>query len=160
MARPNNGDTSQAEIVRQIIDFNLLAKQVKEICQGEQVTEGDALVEKLSLAALKMAKATQAISATIPQELACALMQQEGESYAGWRTASAPGSDRCARDRRDRDGAVDGIYRSRAVHSAGAVARDHADQGGQARLSVSRSVPAAGQLARQSTTFTPRAAES
>jgi hypothetical protein len=69
-----------AEIVRQIIDFNLSAKQVKEICQGEHITDGDDPIEKLSPAALKMAKATQAISATTPQELARALMQQEGDA--------------------------------------------------------------------------------
>ena len=67
-----------AEIVRQIIDFNLTSKQVKELCEGETPNgsqEDD--LEKFSPAALKLAKVTQAISATTPQELARALMQQE-----------------------------------------------------------------------------------
>jgi len=70
-----------AEIVRQIIDFNLTSKQVKELCEGEALdgNEEDA-IEKLSPTALKMAKMTQAISTTTPQEFARALMQQEGDS--------------------------------------------------------------------------------
>jgi hypothetical protein len=69
-----------AEIVRQIIDFNLTSKQVKELCEGEQITDADDPLEKLSPAALKMAKVTQAISATTPQEVARALMHQEGDA--------------------------------------------------------------------------------
>jgi DNA-binding transcriptional MerR regulator len=69
-----------AEIVRQIIDFNLTSKQVKELCEGEQTADAEDPLEKLSPAALKMAKATQAINATTPQELARALMQQEGDA--------------------------------------------------------------------------------
>jgi len=68
-----------AEIVRQIIDFNLSAKQVKELCQGEQSLETDDPINKLSPAALRMAKITQAIQSTTPQELARALIQQEGD---------------------------------------------------------------------------------
>jgi len=67
-----------AEIVRQIIDFNLTSKQVKELCEGEALDgsqEDD--FEKVSPAALKLAKVTQAISSTTPQEFARALMQQE-----------------------------------------------------------------------------------
>lgn len=69
-----------AEIVRQIIDFKLTSKQVQELCQGDlsESTEEDP-IEKLSPIALKMAKVTQAISATTPQELARALMRQEGD---------------------------------------------------------------------------------
>jgi hypothetical protein len=70
-----------AEIVRQIVDFNLSSKQVKELCEGERGDDasGDEL-ENLSPAALKMAKITQAIPNTTPQELARALMRQEGDS--------------------------------------------------------------------------------
>lgn len=69
-----------AEIVRQIIDFNLSAKQVKELCQGDHMTEtDDDPLEKLSPTALKMAKVTQSLSTTTPQELARALMRQEGD---------------------------------------------------------------------------------
>jgi hypothetical protein len=69
-----------AEIIRQIIDFNLTSKQVKELCQGDLSDDTDEdPIEQLSPTALKMAKVTQAISATSPQELARALMQQEGD---------------------------------------------------------------------------------
>ena len=68
------------EIVRQIIDFNLSAKQVKEICQGEQTGDSDDPLDKLSPAVLKMAKVTQTIQSTAPQELARALMRQEGDA--------------------------------------------------------------------------------
>jgi len=70
-----------AEIVRQIIDFRLTSKQAKELCEGESTDDGNEdPIEKISPAALKMAKATQNISATSPQELARALMQQEGDA--------------------------------------------------------------------------------
>jgi hypothetical protein len=70
-----------AEVVRQIIDFNLTSKQVKELCEGEALdgSQDDAF-EKVSPAALKLAKVTQAISATTPQELARALMHQEKDA--------------------------------------------------------------------------------
>jgi hypothetical protein len=70
-----------AEVVRQIIDFNLSAKQIRELCQGESFDEAvSSDADKLSPAALKMAKVTQTIHATTPQELARALMQQEGDA--------------------------------------------------------------------------------
>jgi hypothetical protein len=69
-----------AEIVRQIIDFNLSAKQVKEICEGDGLHAVKDDAEDISPSALKMAKATQAISATTPQEFARALMRQEGDA--------------------------------------------------------------------------------
>lgn len=69
-----------AEIVRQIIDFNLSSKQVKELCEGDMTPdeEGDPL-EKLPPSAVKMAKVTQTINATTPQDLARALIRQEGD---------------------------------------------------------------------------------
>ena len=69
-----------AEIVRQIIDFKLSAKQVKEICEGDGIHETKDTAADISSSAMKMAKATQAISATTPQELARALMLQEGDA--------------------------------------------------------------------------------
>jgi hypothetical protein len=69
-----------AEIVRQIVDFNLTSKQVKELCEGERNNDtGDDEFERLSPAALKIAKSTQTISNTTPQELARALIRQEGD---------------------------------------------------------------------------------
>jgi hypothetical protein len=68
-----------AEVVRQIIDFNLSAKQVMELCEGDSAhQEKDA--DDVSPSATRMAKLTQTISATTPQELARALMRQEGDA--------------------------------------------------------------------------------
>ncbi len=69
-----------AEIVRQIIDFNLSSKQVKELCESDMASdeEGDPL-EKLPPSAVKMAKVTQTINTTTPQDLARALIRQEGD---------------------------------------------------------------------------------
>ncbi len=70
-----------AEIVRQIVDFNLTSKQVKELCEGDPVTDADEdPIERLSPAALKVAKVAQTITSTSPQELARALMLQEGDA--------------------------------------------------------------------------------
>ncbi len=68
-----------AEIVRQIVDFNLSSKQVKELCEAEHLeTDTNETIEKLPAPAIKMAKATQTASATEPKDLARALLQQEG----------------------------------------------------------------------------------
>ena len=69
-----------AEIVRQIIDFNLTSKQVKELCQGDGLdTEDNASPEKLPPAAVKMAKVTHSVTTTSPQDFVLALIQQEGD---------------------------------------------------------------------------------
>jgi hypothetical protein len=69
-----------AEIVRQIIDFNLNSKQVKELCEGDITSNEEVdLLEKLPASAIKMAKVTQTISVTSPQDLARAMVQQEGD---------------------------------------------------------------------------------
>jgi hypothetical protein len=68
------------EIVRQIIDFNLSAKQVKELCDGDGLHDTKDAADDVSPSAIKMAKVTQSISATTPQELARALMRQEGDA--------------------------------------------------------------------------------
>jgi hypothetical protein len=66
-----------AEIVRQIIDFNLTSKQVKELCQGDLSDNSDEdPIEKLSPTALN-GKVAQAVSATSPQELARALIRRK-----------------------------------------------------------------------------------
>jgi hypothetical protein len=69
-----------AEIVRQIIAFNLSARQVRELCEGDGLQAGTDEAEDISPSALRMAKVTQTISATTPQELAQALMRQEGDA--------------------------------------------------------------------------------
>ncbi len=78
VALPND---FHAEIVRQIIDFNLTSKQVKELCEsdGSENQNGDPL-DKLPASAMKMAKVTQSVSTTTAQDLARALMQQEGDA--------------------------------------------------------------------------------
>jgi len=69
------------EIVRQIIDFNLSVKQVKELCEGDIMNDSNEdPLDQIPASAVKMAKATQAINATTPQDLARALMRQEGDS--------------------------------------------------------------------------------
>jgi hypothetical protein len=70
-----------AEIVRQIIDFNLSSKQVKELCEGDGVDgDTDDVLDKLPPSAVKMAKVTQAINVTSPQDLARAILRQEGDA--------------------------------------------------------------------------------
>ncbi len=69
-----------AEIVRQIIDFNLSAKQVKELCEGDGLNPVKDESDDISPSALKVAKATQTVSSMTPQELARALMRQEGDA--------------------------------------------------------------------------------
>ena len=68
------------EIVRQIIDFNLTSKQIKELCAGDglDASTGD-LLNKLPAAAVKMARVTQSVNTTTAQDLARALMEQEGD---------------------------------------------------------------------------------
>jgi hypothetical protein len=69
-----------AEVVRQIIDFNLTSKQVKELCEGDELdgsTEDP--LEKIPSSALRLAKVTQALNTTSPQDVARALLRQEGD---------------------------------------------------------------------------------
>ena len=69
-----------AELVRQIIDFNLSVKQVKEICEGDSAHDPKSDADDISPSAMKVAKATQTVNAMTPQELARALMRQEGDA--------------------------------------------------------------------------------
>jgi hypothetical protein len=70
-----------AEIVRQIIDFNLTSKQVKELCEGSGLeTDEDTELDKLPAAAVKMARVTQVVNALSAQDVARALIQQEGDA--------------------------------------------------------------------------------
>jgi hypothetical protein len=68
------------EIVRQIIDFNLTSKQVKELCAGDvSEFEADETTDKLPPAAVKMAKIANSVTTTSPKDFALALIQQEGD---------------------------------------------------------------------------------
>ncbi|MBK8139220.1 MAG: hypothetical protein IPK52_25950 [Chloroflexi bacterium] len=69
-----------AEVVRQIIDLNLSAKQVKELCENTEMEENDdPIIDKLPAGALKMARMTQAISTLSASDIAQALIRQEGD---------------------------------------------------------------------------------
>ena len=70
-----------AEIVRQIIDFGLSSNQVKELCEGDSLNPSSQVDESLSLppSAIKMARITRSISTITAQDVARALMLQEGE---------------------------------------------------------------------------------
>jgi hypothetical protein len=70
-----------AEIIRQIIDFNLTSKQVKELCAGDGYESGkrDEELEHLPASALKLAKIAVSSSTTSAQDLAQAMMRQEGD---------------------------------------------------------------------------------
>jgi hypothetical protein len=68
------------EIVRQIIDMNLTSKQVKDICEGgsdDHQTNDD---EQLPSQALRLARIAQISMKTTPEDLARALLKQEGDS--------------------------------------------------------------------------------
>lgn len=67
------------EIVRQIIDLNLTSKQVKEICEGS-TDDHQSDDEQLPSQALRLARIAQISMKTSPQDLARALIQQEGDS--------------------------------------------------------------------------------
>ena len=69
-----------AEVVRQIIDLNLTAKQVKELCEGDAQESGDETQEKIPAPALKIAKAAQATTSVLPQDIARALLKQEEDA--------------------------------------------------------------------------------
>jgi ParB-like chromosome segregation protein Spo0J len=69
-----------AELVRQIIDFNLTSRQVEELCSGDSSEDGDdANSNDIPAPARKIAKVTQATNSTLPQDIARALVQQEGD---------------------------------------------------------------------------------
>ncbi|HUN05236.1 MAG TPA: hypothetical protein PLQ56_01485 [Aggregatilineales bacterium] len=59
-----------AEIVRQIIDFNLTAKQVRELCERDGLeTDTEDPLDKLPPAAMKMVRAVQASNLATPQDM-------------------------------------------------------------------------------------------
>jgi len=67
-----------AEIVRQIIDFNLTSKQIEELCSGEALDNEDD-TESIPTSAMKIAKMAQMTNTTSAQDIARALMKQEGD---------------------------------------------------------------------------------
>ncbi len=69
-----------AEVVRQIIDFNLTSRQVQELCNSDSLIDSASdPLEKLSPQAVRVAKIANSISSTTPHDIARALIQQEGD---------------------------------------------------------------------------------
>ena len=68
-----------AEVVQQIIDLNLTTKQVKELCESDLHEVSEEEHEKIPAPALKIAKVSQTATVTAPQDIARALMLQEGD---------------------------------------------------------------------------------
>jgi hypothetical protein len=68
------------EIVRQIIDLNLTSKQVKDICEGGTDDGQSDDSEQLPSQALRLARIAQISAKTTPEDLARALLKQEGDS--------------------------------------------------------------------------------
>ena len=70
-----------SEIVRQIVEFKLTSKQVKELCRDDDLEMDSAKnLDRVSPSAIKMARIAKTTSTTSPQDLVRALLQQEGDS--------------------------------------------------------------------------------
>ncbi len=68
------------EVVRQIVDLKLTSKQVQEICESSNTdAEEDDPLDLLPVKAIKMARITQMVRDTKPQDFVRALLQQEGD---------------------------------------------------------------------------------
>jgi hypothetical protein len=68
------------EIVRQIIDFNLSAKQVKEVCEDNGMNGNqEEILDTLPAVATKAAKLTQAVKTLSASDIASAMIKQEGD---------------------------------------------------------------------------------
>src|SRR5262249_7948946 len=68
------------EVVRQIIDLNLTAKQVKELCEGDLHEDAEDEVDKIPAPAVKIAKTAQSVTSISPEDIARALVRQEGDT--------------------------------------------------------------------------------
>jgi hypothetical protein len=70
-----------SEIVRQIIDFNLNAKQIKELCEGgNPQMDADDPKDRLPTVAIRLAKVVHSVHTLSARDLANALMLQESDS--------------------------------------------------------------------------------
>lgn len=69
------------EIVRQIIDFGLTSKQVKELCEGSELGSDDQIddLNRLPVAALRLAKIVRNSGTTTAHDLANAMIHEEGD---------------------------------------------------------------------------------
>ena len=66
-----------SEVIRQIIDFNLTSRQVKELCEADGTEDKPADISNISRYALRLAKMTRSTGETSGQEIAKALIEQE-----------------------------------------------------------------------------------
>ncbi len=67
-----------SEVIRQIIDFNLTSRQVKELCEADGSAEDKSEnTSNISRYALRLAKMTRSTGETSGQEIAKALIEQE-----------------------------------------------------------------------------------
>jgi hypothetical protein len=66
-----------AEILRQIIDFNLSTKHVEELCEGDGQHNADSESDPIPAVAIKVARLTQASTKITPQDIARAFLSQE-----------------------------------------------------------------------------------
>ena len=69
-----------AEVVRQIIDLNLSSKQVQELCEGDLEVGSEDELERLPAAAVRIARAAQTTTTARPEEIARAVLRQEGDA--------------------------------------------------------------------------------
>jgi len=68
------------EVLRQIVDLKLTSKQVQELCENSDTDEdADDPLDKLPAKAVKMARITQMVRDTRPQDFVRALLKQEGD---------------------------------------------------------------------------------
>jgi hypothetical protein len=68
------------EVVRQIIDLNLTAKQVQELCEGDVLNQLEDRQQGIPASAIKIARATRKTATAAPQDVARALLEQEGDA--------------------------------------------------------------------------------
>jgi hypothetical protein len=78
------GFSPEELLLRDLVNLAMTIRedgQVKEICEGNDLHNNqDDLLEKLPAAAVKLAKVTQSISTTAAQDIARALLKQEGDA--------------------------------------------------------------------------------
>jgi hypothetical protein len=68
-----------AEIMRQIIDFNLTSREVQELCEGNGLMKDEDVFDKLPASVMKVVRMAQITHTMKPQEMARAFMYVEGD---------------------------------------------------------------------------------
>ncbi|MHB8629097.1 MAG: ParB/RepB/Spo0J family partition protein [Aggregatilineales bacterium] len=72
---------THAELVRQIITLKLTSKQIQDICESGDRSDGndDSHPEQIPAKAMKVARILKSISTTLPKDVARALLRQESD---------------------------------------------------------------------------------